>query len=57
MEKHKCQRCNAQEYIPTFQYVKFDSQVQYLCASCWQLFRRWFFAASRLDKRNFDSAA
>ena len=57
MEKQKCQRCNSEEYIPTFQYVKFDNQVQYLCSGCWQIFRKWFFVGSRLEKRDFDSAA
>ncbi len=57
MEKQKCHRCSAAEYIPTFQYVKFDGQIQYLCSACWQVFRKWFFVGSRLDKRDFDSAA
>ena len=57
MDKQKCQRCNVQEYIPTFQYVKFDNRVQYLCSSCWQIFRKWFFAGNRIEKRDFDTAA
>jgi DNA-directed RNA polymerase subunit RPC12/RpoP len=56
-EKQRCQRCGAEEYIPTFQYVKFDNQVQYVCSACWQNFRKWFFMGSRLDKRDYDSAA
>ena len=44
MEKQRCQRCNVEEYIPTFQFVKFDAKVQYLCGACWQIFRHWFFA-------------
>jgi len=42
MEKTACQRCRCEEYIPTHQFVKFDSKVQYLCCKCWDLFRRWF---------------
>jgi hypothetical protein len=57
MNKQKCQRCNNHEYIPTFQFVKFDNQVQYLCSSCWQTFRRWFNVGSRLEKKDFDTAA
>jgi hypothetical protein len=31
VEKHTCQRCRCQEYIPTHQFVKFDEKVQYVC--------------------------
>ena len=54
MEKVRCKRCNAEELIPTFQYVKFDGSVQYLCAACWQIFRKWMFASSRIETRDFD---
>lgn len=37
-----CSRCFHQERIPTHQFVKFDTKVQYLCRHCWQGFRRWF---------------
>ena len=42
MTQQTCRRCRKQEHIPTFQYVKFDEQVSYLCAACWSLFRSWF---------------
>ncbi|MGE3165643.1 MAG: hypothetical protein AB7O52_12105 [Planctomycetota bacterium] len=41
-DKHTCQRCFHQEQIPTYQYVKFDDRIQYLCRQCWEGFRRWF---------------
>lgn len=41
----KCCRCYIREYIPSHQFIKFDLQIQYLCASCWHDFRRWFFVA------------
>jgi DNA-directed RNA polymerase subunit RPC12/RpoP len=50
MEKVRCTRCQAEEAIPTHQYVKFDGHVQYLCAACWQVFRKWFFASNRIDR-------
>jgi len=57
MDQQKCQRCGVQEYIPTFQYVKFDNHVQYLCSNCWQIFRKWFHAGGRIQRTDFDSAA
>jgi len=43
----RCARCREEERIPTFQFVKFDDAVQYLCEGCWQIFRRWFFVGKR----------
>lgn len=57
MEKHTCQRCRCQEYIPTHQFVKFDERVQYVCARCWEAFRKWFFAATRTNNSDNDVAA
>ncbi|MBI4578022.1 MAG: hypothetical protein HY722_17305 [Planctomycetes bacterium] len=37
-----CKRCGRDEYIPTHQFVKFDSEVNYVCEECWAEFRRWF---------------
>ncbi len=42
MSLQTCDRCHKQEHIPTHQYVKFDTQVQYLCSDCWEKFREWF---------------
>lgn len=53
MEKHTCQRCRCSEYIPTHQFVKFDDKVHYVCAKCWDFFRRWFFCGG--EPRNADS--
>lgn len=47
MEKQKCERCQAEEYIPTHQYVKFDDGIRYLCSACWDLFRAWYFRGAR----------
>ena len=49
MEKHTCQRCRCQEYIPTHQFVKFDEKVQYVCAKCWEAFRKFFFVGTRAN--------
>jgi len=57
MEKVRCRRCDIEGLIPTFQYVKFDGDVQYLCDACWQMFRRWFFAADRIEKRETNPPA
>jgi len=56
VEKHTCQRCRCQEYIPTHQFVKFDEKVQYVCAKCWDTFRKWFFCGTRTSSGN-DQAA
>ena len=56
-QKQKCQRCRSEEYIPTHQFVKFDDVVQYLCASCWEVFRKWFFVGAKGERQDFDSAA
>lgn len=42
MASQPCNRCGKEEYIPTFQYVKFDGEVKYLCQNCWEAFRKWF---------------
>lgn len=42
MHSQQCSRCKREEYIPTHQYVKFDTEVQYLCSECWARFREWF---------------
>ena len=43
MDKQKCQRCNAEEYIPTHQYVKFDSTRRDVCTSCWNVINKWLY--------------
>lgn len=43
MKDVTCERCLHAEPIPTHQFVKFDDEVQYLCKSCWEDFRRWFY--------------
>ena len=42
-----CHRCFCREYIPTYQFVKFDNQVKYLCQKCWEDYRRWFHWGTR----------
>ena len=37
-----CKRCRQRQDMPTYQYVKFDQSVHYLCDACWTQFRRWF---------------
>lgn len=37
-----CQRCFCREYIPTYQFVKFDTRIHFLCRKCWEDFRSWF---------------
>lgn len=49
-----CQRCQRPAPIPTFQFVKFDGGVHYLCQDCWELFRRWFFQAQRIEREGRD---
>ena len=39
---HTCHRCYTREYIPTHQFVKFDTRIHYLCEKCWEAFRSWF---------------
>ena len=44
----KCARCGkADEYVPTTQAIRFDVRTQYVCGSCWQQFRAWWFAPER----------
>jgi len=43
----KCSRCRCAEYIPTHQYVKFEDEVRYLCATCFELFKGWFYRGAR----------
>lgn len=52
--KQVCERCRTEEAIPTHQFVKFDTGVQYLCKVCWEDFRRWFFHASRINRSRAD---
>lgn len=35
------------EYIPTFQMVKFDAKVRYICKTCWELFREFYFTGPK----------
>jgi hypothetical protein len=58
MKKHRCHRCGNKEHIPTFQFVKFDNDVHYLCSNCWQVFRKWFFRGRKdMERTHFESAA
>lgn len=43
-----CHRCREQEDIPTHQFVKFDTEVRYLCRRCWEDFRRWFHHGAKM---------
>ena len=47
MTEIKCSRCRCAEYIPTHQYVKFEDEVRYLCATCFELFKGWFYRGAR----------
>lgn len=49
MCKIKCDRCRAEEYIPTHQFVKFDDGVHYLCCACWDLFKAWYYRGARAE--------
>lgn len=46
-EKPKCDRCRAEEYIPTHQYLKFEDDVHYVCQGCWELFKGWYYRGAR----------
>lgn len=46
----KCDRCRRQDEIPTYQFLKFDGEVQFLCRDCWEMFRRWFFSSRRIER-------
>ena len=50
MSDQSCKRCRAAEYIPTHQFLKFDNEVQYVCKSCWEDFRRWYFRGDSKEK-------
>lgn len=52
-----CQRCRSSEDIPTYQFVKFDTEPRYLCRRCWEDFRRWFHHGARLQDPKVGSAA
>ena len=56
-EKPKCDRCRAEEYIPTHQYVKFDTTVYFLCDECWDLFRSWFYRGPKASYSEQKDAA
>jgi hypothetical protein len=47
MSEEKCSRCRCVEYIPTWQFVKFEDTPRYLCQACWELFKGWFFRGAR----------
>ena len=57
MEKQKCYRCKGEEDIPTYQYVKFDMEICYLCKSCWDNLRKWFYGHCEEDAPKIDEAA
>ncbi len=49
MGGYKCQRCDAkQEYIPTYQYLKIDKKIFYLCDSCFEV-AKWFIYGKESD--------
>lgn len=51
MELQRCNRCKCREVIPTYQYVKFDDKVRFLCSYCWDAFKRWFYYGKPEDER------
>lgn len=54
MSHQVCSRCRKPARIPTHQFVKFDTVVQYLCGDCWSGFRGWFHAAERVKRVKLD---
>lgn len=50
--KQTCDRCKEEEYIPTYQMVKFDARVRYLCKDCWELFRSFYFTGPKAGCAN-----
>jgi len=52
-----CRRCRQAEVIPTYQFVKFDDQVNYLCQRCWEDFRRWFHHGAKWTEQACGHAA
>lgn len=53
----KCARCREREDIATHQFVKFDTEVRYLCRRCWLDFRRWFNRGAKLNDPELGAAA
>lgn len=49
MADQSCSRCNHAEYIPTWQFVRFDDRTRYLCTKCYEELRTW--AARRSSVR------
>ena len=52
-----CKRCRSEQEIPTHQFVKFDTSVQYLCDRCWFNFRKWFHQKGAKDELKKQFAA
>ena len=51
MSVQMCERCGKEEYIPTYQFVKFDLKVNYVCKDCWEEFRAWMLMKKVEEKR------
>ena len=55
--RNRCERCHAEEYIPTHQFVKFDEKINYVCQKCWEQFRKWFLSGGKGSNPYFDQSA
>ncbi len=53
MADHKCERCDKAEYIPTFQYVKFEDRTRYLCKDCFEEMRNFVARKSSVRTSKF----
>ena len=49
----KCDRCGKQEYIPTFQYVKFEERTRYFCKECYEELRSFVVRRSSVRVSKF----
>ena len=47
MKNQTCKRCKAEEYIPTYQFVKFEDEIRYLCSACWYLFHQFYYRGAK----------
>lgn len=53
MANQNCERCDKAEYIPTFQYVKFEDRTRYLCKDCYEEMRSFVARKSSVRTSKF----
>jgi DNA-directed RNA polymerase subunit RPC12/RpoP len=46
-----CARCKKDYVIPTYQFVKIEDEVHYLCDKCWEEFRYWYHRPEKDEKK------